>query len=88
MGAERKLVKKVLTLEVYRVDRSKKPWTNGPVLATVKGWDAFDAFLAQHGTKLVRENIGGIPTIRMPEGWDSTVVGMENHYSDGTMEAM
>ena len=86
---ERVLVKKVLTFEVYRVDRTKKPWTHGPVLATVKGWDAFDAFLAQHGTKLVRETTkDGISMIRMPEGWDSMVVAMENHFSDGTVETM
>lgn len=85
-AGERVLVRKVLTLEVFRRDpESKKP---GPVLATVKGWDAFDEFLAQHGTKLVRSTWMGVKTISMPTGWDSTVVGMENHYSDGTVEVM
>jgi hypothetical protein len=85
--SERKLVKKVLTLEVFEWNRETKK--RGPVLAVLKGWDEVDRFFEGRGTKLIRETTkDGITMIRMPEGWDSMVVAMENHYDDGTVEAM
>lgn len=81
----RTLVRKVLTFEVFERD----PMTNkaGPVLATVKGWDALDEFLKARGTALVRmTGSSGIGVIQTPQGWDVAIVGMENHYDDGTVE--
>ena len=83
--AERKLVSKVLTLEMYRRD----PATRKAVRAGVRlrGWEAVDEYLKGQGTALIRETTPeGIASIRMPEGWDSMVVEMENIYDDGTSE--
>ena len=84
MGAERKLISKLLPFEVFRRDPATRK--TGPVLATVKGWNAFDAFLKTQGSALVRSSTNGFDFISMPRGWDSMVVGMVNYYNDGTTE--
>lgn len=85
-----KIINKVLTFEVRSYDlTTRKP---SEVLATVKGWDELDAFYRTQGTVLIKgtHKIGDseIAFWQNPPGWRTDIIGMENHYDDGTVEIM
>ncbi len=44
-----KIIRKILTFKIFRRDPVTRK--SGPVLATLRGWDAIDAFLKEHGTE-------------------------------------
>ena len=74
-----KLVDKILTLEFFQRDYSVKPFWRGSVYVRVRGWDEAEEFLKANGSQLIRGvSTEGFNYIRMPEGWDSHCVDMEN----------